>query len=78
METKFAKMPRNRITGWIWLHKQFWNCYSASAVGRANFPHVPVLYMILPCLQDCTNRPDDDNDVVSVDGDDDEGEDSDR
>ena len=26
-------------------------------------------------LQDCTNRPDDDDDVVSVDGDDDEGED---
>ena len=29
-------------------------------------------------LQDCTNRPDDDDDVVSVDGDDDEGEDSKR
>ena len=29
-------------------------------------------------LQDCTNRPDGDDDVVSVDGDDDEGKDSDR
>ena len=65
------------------LCKQSWNYYLASAVGPVNFKtSCSCIVNGLKCtdicrLQDCTNKPEDDNDAVSVDGDHDDAEDSD-